>query len=207
MQITEQIKLKEAEALMDFYLALPESLTSAAEKPLGKLLASYNLASTLVGKMLTVLSLYGYTEHSGSRGGLTYRRTKPSIAKVAAISMVDKIHEQPGLANLTLIRTTRVKKIPKKLENKPIPEETKPVVQPKTEIDDKPTIQGTLGEKYFFIAPNNLIGYGRLETIQAVFDKDELIGYRYEIVNNESSYIVENLYRSIIEASQNIISH
>lgn len=206
MQLTEQIKLKEAEALMDFYLALPESFTSAAEKPLGKLLASYNLASTLVGKMLTVLSLYGYTEHSGSRGGLTYRRTKPSIAKVAALSMVDKIHEQPGLANLTLLRTTRVKKKPKEVE-KPIPEEPKPVVQPKTEIGDKPTIQGTLGEKYFFIAPNNLIGYGRLETIQAVFDKDELIGYRYEIVNKDSSYIVENLYKSIIEASQNIISH
>lgn len=206
MQLTEQIKLKEAEALMDFYLALPESFTSAAEKPLGKLLASYNLASTLVGKMLTVLSLYGYTEHSGSRGGLTYRRTKPSIAKVAALSMVDKIHEQPGLANLTLLRTTRVKKKPKKIE-KPIIEEPKPVVQPKTEIEDKPTIQGTLGEKYFFIAPNNLLGYGRLETIQAVFDKDELIGYRYEIVNKDSSYIVENLYKSIIEASQNIISH
>lgn len=206
MQLTEQIKLKEAEALMDFYLALPESFTSAAEKPLGKLLASYNLASTLVGKMLTVLSLYGYTEHHGSRGGLTYRRTKPSIAKVAAITMVDKIHEQPGLANLTILRTTRVKKKPKEVE-KPIPEEIKPVVQPKTEIGDKPTIQGTLGEKYFFIAPNNLLGYGRLETIQAVFDKDELIGYRYEIVNKDSSYIVENLYKSIIEASQNIISH
>lgn len=206
MQITEQIKLREAEALMDFYLALPESLTSAAEKPLGKLLANYNLASTLVGKMLTVLSLYGYTEHSGSRGGLTYRRTKPSIAKVAALSMVDKIHEQPGLSNLTLLRTTRVKKKPKKIE-KPILEEPKPVVQPKPEVEDKPTIQGTLGEKYFFIAPNNLIGYGRLETIQAVFDKDELIGYRYEIVNKDSSYIVENLYKSIIEASQNIISH
>lgn len=206
MQITEQIKLREAEALMDFYLALPESFTSAAEKPLGKLLASYNLASTLVGKMLTVLSLWGYTEHQGSRGGLTYRRTKPSIAKVAAISMVDKIHEQPGLSNLTLLRTTRVKKKPKKIE-KPILEEPKPVVQPKPEVEDKPTIQGTLGEKYFFIAPNNLIGYGRLETIQAVFDKDELIGYRYEIVNKGSSYIVENLYKSIIEASQNIISH
>lgn len=206
MQLTEQIKLKEADALMDFYLALPESFTSAGEKPLGKLLASYNLASTLVGKMLTVLSMYGYTEHYGSRGGLTYRRTKPSIAKVAAISMVDKIHEQPGLANLTILRTTRVKKKPKKIE-KPILEEPKPVVQPKTEIDDKPTIQGTLGEKYFFIAPNNLLGYGRLETIQAVFDKDELIGYRYEIVNKDSSYIVENLYKSIIEASQNIIPH
>lgn len=206
MQLTEQIKLKEAEALMDFYLALPESFTSAAEKPLGKLLASYNLASTLVGKMLTVLSLYGYTEHSGSRGGLTYRRTKPSIAKIAALSMVDKIHEQPGLSNLTLLRTTRVKKKPKKIE-KPILEEPKPVVQPKPEVEDKPTIQGTLGEKYFFIAPNNLIGYGRLETIQAVFDKDELIGYRYEIVNKGSSYIVENLYKSIIEASQNIIPH
>lgn len=206
MQLTEQIKLKEAEALMDFYLALPESFTSAAEKPLGKLLASYNLASTLVGKMLTVLSLYGYTEHYGYRGGLTYRRTKPSIAKVAALSMVDKIHEQPGLSNLTLLRTTRVKKKPKKIE-KPILEEPKPVVQPKTEIEDKPTIQGTLGEKYFFIAPNNLLGYGRLETIQAVFDKDELIGYRYEIVNKDSSYIVENLYKSIIEASQNIIPH
>lgn len=206
MQLTEQIKLKEAEALMDFYLALPESFTSAAEKPLGKLLASYNLASTLVGKMLTVLSLYGYTEHSGSRGGLTYRRTKPSIAKVAALSMVDKIHEQPGLANLTLLRTTRVKKKPKEVE-KPIPEEPKPVVQPKTEIEDKPTVQGTMGERYFFITPHNLIGYGRLETIQAVFDKDELIGYRYEIVNKDSSYIVENLYKSIIEASQNIISH
>lgn len=206
MQLTEQIKLKEAEALMDFYLALPESFTSAAEKPLGKLLASYNLASTLVGKMLTVLSLYGYTEHSGSRGGLTYRRTKPSIAKVAALSMVDKIHEQPGLSNLTLLRTTRVKKKPKKIE-KPLPEEPKPVVQPKPEVEDKPTIQGTLGEKYFFIAPNNLLGYGRLETIQAVFDKDELIGYRYEIVNKDSSYIVENLYKSIIEASQNIIPH
>ena len=206
MQITEQIKLNEAEALMDFYLALPESFTSAGEKPLGKLLASYNLASTLVGKILTVLSLYGYTEHYGSRGGLTYRRTKPSIAKVAALSMVDKIHEQPGLSNLTLLRTTRVKKKPKKIE-KPILEEPKPVVQPKTEIEDKPTIQGTLGEKYFFIAPNNLLGYGRLETIQAVFDKDELIGYRYEIVNKDSSYIVENLYKSIIEASQNIIPH
>lgn len=206
MQITEQIKLNEAEALMDFYLALPESFTSAAEKPLGKLLASYNLASTLVGKMLTVLSLYGYTEHSGNRGGLTYRRTKPSIAKVAALSMVDKIHEQPGLSNLTLLRTTRVKKKPQKIE-KPILEEPKPVVQPKTEIEDKPTIHGTLGEKYFFIAPNNLLGYGRLETIQAVFDKDELIGYRYEIVNKDSSYIVENLYKSIIEASQNIIPH
>lgn len=206
MQITEQIKLREAEALMDFYLALPESLTSAAEKPLGKLLANYNLASTLVGKMLTVLSLLGYTEHQGSRGGLTYRRTKPSIAKVAAISIVDKIHEQPGLSNLTLLRTTRVKKKPKKIE-KPILEEPKPVVQPKPEVEDKPTIQGTLGEKYFFIAPNNLIGYGRLETIQAVFDKDELIGYRYEIVNKDSSYIVENLYKSIIEASQNIIPH
>lgn len=206
MQLTEQIKLKEAEALMDFYLALPESFTSAAEKPLGKLLASYNLASTLVGKMLTVLSLYGYTEHSGSRGGLTYRRTKPSIAKIAALSMVDKIHEQPGLSNLTLLRTTRVKKKPKKIE-KPILEEPKPVVQPKPEVEDTPTIQGTLGEKYFFIAPNNLLGYGRLETIQAVFDKDELIGYRYEIVNKDSSYIVENLYKSIIEASQNIISH
>lgn len=206
MQLTEQIKLREAEALMDFYLALPESFTSAAEKPLGKLLANYNLASTLVGKMLTVLSLYGYTEHSGSRGGLTYRRTKPSIAKVAALSMVDKIHEQPGLSNLTLLRTTRVKKKPKKIE-KPIPEDIKPIVQPKTEMEDKPTIQGTLGEKYFFIAPNNLIGYGRLETIQAVFDKDELIGYRYEIVNKGSSYIVENLYKSIIEASQNIIPH
>ena len=206
MQITEQIKLREAEALIDFYSALPESLTSAAEKPLGKLLASYNLAS-LGGKLLTVLSLYGYTEHYGARAGLTYRRTKPSIAKVAAISMVDKIHEQPGLANLTILRTTRVKKKPKKLEERPIPEEPKPVVQPKTEVEDKPTIQGTLGERYFFIAPNNLIGYGRLETIQAVFDKDELIGYRYEIVNKDSSYIVENLYKSVIEASQNIISH
>lgn len=206
MQITEQIKLREAEALMDFYLALPESFTSAAEKPLGKLLASYNLASTLVGNMLTVLSLWGYTEHHGSRGGLTYRRTKPSIAKVAAISIIDKIHEQPGLSNLTILRTTRVKKKLKKIE-KPIIEEPKPVVQPKTEIEDKPTIQGTLGEKYFFIAPNNLLGYGRLETIQAVFDKDDLIGYRYEIVNKDSSYIVENLYKSIIEASQNIISH
>lgn len=206
MQITEQIKLREAEALMDFYLALPESFTSAAEKPLGKLLASYNLASTLVGKMLTVLSLWGYTEHHGSRGGLTYRRTKPSIAKIDALSMVDKIHEQPGLSNLTLLRTTRVKKKPKKIE-KPILEEPKPVVQPKPEVEDKSTIQGTLGEKYFFIAPNNLIGYGRLETIQAVFDKDELIGYRYEIVNKGSSYIVENLYKSIIEASQNIIPH
>ena len=206
MQLTEQIKLKEAEALRDFYLALPESFTSAGEKPLGKLLASYNLASTLVGKILTVLSLYGYTEHYGSRGGLTYRRTKPSIAKVAALSMVDKIHEQPGLADLTLLRTTRVKKKLRKIE-KPILEEPKPVVQPKAEIEDKPTIQGTLGEKYFFIAPNNLLGYGRLETIQAVFDKDELIGYRYEIVNKDSSYIVENLYKSIIEASQNIIPH
>lgn len=204
MQLTEQIKLREAEALMDFYLALPESFTSAAEKPLGKLLANYNLASTLVGKMLTVLSLYGYTEHSGSRGGLTYRRTKPSIAKVAALSMVDKIHEQPGLSNLTLLRTTRVKGKPKKIE-KPILEEPKPVVQPKPEVEI--SLQGTLGEKYFFIASNNLIGYGRLETIQAVFDKDELIGYRYEIVNKDSSYIVENLYKSIIEASQNIIPH
>lgn len=207
MQLTEQIKQKEAEALVDFYQALPESFTSAAEKPLSKLLASYNLASTLVSKMLTVLSMYGYTEHYGSRGGLTYRRTKPSIAKIAAISMVDKIHEQPGLANLTILRTTRVKAKPKKLEEKPKPEEPKPVVKPKTEIEDKPTIQGTLGERYFFIAPNNLLGYGRLETIQAVFDKEELIGYRYEIVNNDSSYIVENLYKSVIEASQNIISH
>ena len=207
MKLTEQIKQKEAEALMDFYQALPESLTSALERPISKILASYNLASTLVSKILTVLSLYGYTEHYGSRRGLTYRRTKPSIAKIAAISMVDKIHEQPGLANLTILRTTRVKQKPKKLEENPKPEETKPVVKPKTEIEDKPTIKGILGERYFFIAPNNLLGYGRLETIQAVFDKDELIGYRYEIVNNDSSYIVENLYKSIIEASQNIISH
>lgn len=193
--IEQEILQAEAQAIQEVYRLLPGELTKSSEKPLGKLLIANNLSGSIVGKLLNVTSHLKLTEHHGSRGGLTYKRSKDSISISEAIQVADAIHLQPGLANLTILRSTRIK-----------PQKLKPVViesdKPKTE---EPKIEGEFGKYYFFITADKTIGFGRLETIQAVFNEDTIIGYRYEILHKGKSYITEKLYQSVIEASQSII--
>lgn len=195
--IKQEILQAEAQAIQSFYRLLPGELTKSSEKPLGKLLIANNLSGSIVGKLLNVTSNLKLTEHYGSRGGLTYKRSKDNLSISEAIQVVDAIHLQPGLANLTILRSTRIK--PQQLKP-PVIESDKP--KPKSE---EPKIEGEFGKYYFFITADKTIGFGRLETIQAVFDEDTIIEYRYEILHKGKSYITEKLYQSVIEASQSII--
>lgn len=207
MKLEPEIHQAEVEAIKELYMALPMELTRASDKPMGKLLMSHNIAASIVGKLLTVTSALKLTEHSGQRGGLCYRRTQDSISTAEAIQVVDNLHLQPGLSTMTVLRSTRIKPRKKlKIETTVI----KPLVhsQPKEDTIPEltsPVIQGEFGKSYFFITKEKFIGYGRLETIQAVFEEDTIIGYRYEIIYNSKSYIVENLYDSVIEALKTII--
>ena len=221
MKITNELKEKEAYAIDQLYKSLPLHLVSVMEKPLSKLCIKHNITPLSMGKVLYVLSTFGLVETFGARGRMSYRRTQDrELTTLEILQVVDKVHLQPKLTDLTILRSQRgagrTKKgkieTPKISESVELKEPT--IVSKPTEPqcfkpkEVEPTtleIQGQFGKRYFFITPHNTIGYGRLETIQAIFDQDTMLGYRYELVNNEGSHIVEKLYTSVIQASQEII--
>ena len=219
MKITNELKEKEAYAIDSLYKSLPLHLVSVTEKPLSKLCIKHNITPLSIGKVLYVLSTFGLVETFGARGRMSYRRTQNrDLTTLEILQVVDKIHLQPKLTDLTILRsqrgTGRTKKgkieIPNISESvKPKESITKKDLEPscfKPKEESSPLeIQGQFGKRYFFITPHNTIGYGRLETIQAIFDQDTPLGYRYELVNKEGSHIVEKLYNSVIQASQEII--
>lgn len=219
MEITNELKEKEAYAIDSLYKSLPLHMVSVMEKPLSKLCIKHNITPLSIGKVLYVLSTFGLVEILGARGRMNYRRTQDrDLTTLEILQVVDKIHLQPKLTDLTILRSQRgagrtkkgkieTPKISEPVECKeplPVKKDTEPsCFKPK---EDTPLeIQGQFGKRYFFITPHNTIGYGRLETIQAIFDQDTLLGYRYELVNKEGSHIVEKLYNSVIQASQEII--
>ena len=214
MKITNELKEKEAYAIDSLYKSLPLHRVSVMEKPLSKICLKHNLTPLSIGKVLYVLSTFGLVEIFGARGRMEYRRTQDrDLTTLEILQVVDKIHLQPKLTDLTILRSQRGAGRTKKGKIE-IPKISEPV-EPKGPTEPqcfKPKeeplpleIQGQFGKRYFFITPHNTIGYGRLETIQAIFDQDTMLGYRYELVNNEGSHIVEKLYTSVIQASQEII--
>ena len=220
MKITNDIKEKEAYAIDSLYKSLPLHMTSVMERPLSKLCIKYNITPLSIGKVLYVLSTFGLVEIIGARGRMNYRRTQDrDLTTLEILQVVDKIHLQPKLTDLTILRSQRGAGRTKKgkIETPKISEPVECKAPPTVKKDPEPSgfkpkeesspleIQGQFGKRYFFITPHNTIGYGRLETIQAIFDQDTLLGYRYELVNKEGSHIVEKLYNSVIQASQEII--
>lgn len=219
MKITNELKEKEAYAIDSLYKSLPLHLVSVMEKPLSKVCIKHNITPLSIGKVLWVLSTFGLVEIFGARGRMEYRRTQDrDLTTLEILQVVDKIHLQPKLTDITILRSQRGAGRTKngKIEIPKIYEPVEPK-GPSTEkgielscfkLKEEPSpleIQGQFGKRYFFITPHNTIGYGRLETIQAIFDQDTLLGYRYELVNKEGSHIVEKLYNSVIQASQEII--
>lgn len=219
MKITNELKEKEAYAIDSLYKSLPLHMVSVMEKPLSKLCIKHNITPLSIGKVLYVLSTFGLVETFGSRGRMSYRRTQDrDLTTLEILQVVDKIHLQPKLTDLTILRSQRGAGRTKKgkIETPKLSEQVE-CKEPLTKKDIEPScfkpkeepspleIQGHFGKRYFFITPHNTIGYGRLETIQAIFDQDTLLGYRYELVNKEGSHIVEKLYNSVIQASQEII--
>ena len=219
MKITNELKEKEAYAIDSLYKSLPLHRVSVMEKPLSKLCIKHNITPLSIGKVLYVLSTFGLVEIFGARGRMEYRRTQDrDLTTLEILQVVDKIHLQPKLTDLTILRSQRgagrtkkgkieISKISEPVEPKGLstdngigPSCFKPKEEP-LPLE----IQGQFGKRYFFITPHNTIGYGRLETIQAIFDQDTMLGYRYELVNKEGSHIVEKLYTSVIQASQEII--
>lgn len=220
MKITNDIKEKEAYAIDSLYKSLPLHMVSVMERPLSKLCIKHNITPLSIGKVLYVLSTFGLVEILGARGRMNYRRTQDrDLTTLEILQVVDKIHLQPKLTDLTILRSQRGAGRTKKgkIETPKISEPVECKEPPTVKKDPEPSgfkptdepssleIQGQFGKRYFFITPHNTIGYGRLETIQAIFDQDTLLGYRYELVNKEGSHIVEKLYNSVIQASQEII--
>ena len=220
MKITNELKEKEAYVIDSLYKSLPLHMVSVMEKPLSKLCIKHNITPLSIGKVLYVLSTFGLVEILGARGRMNYRRTQDrDLTTLEILQVVDKIHLQPKLTDLTILRSQRGAGRTKrgKIETPKISEPVECKEPPTVKKDIEPScfkpkeesspleIQGQFGKKYFFITPHNTIGYGRLETIQAIFDQDTLLGYRYELVNKEGSHIVEKLYNSVIQASQEII--
>ena len=219
MKITNELKEKEAYAIDSLYKSLPLHMVSVMEKPLSKLCIKHNITPLSMGKVLYVLSTFGLVEILGARGRMNYRRTQDrDLTTLEILQVVDKIHLQPKLTDLTILRSqrgagrTKKGKIETPKTSEPVECKEPPTVKKDTEPscfkpkeDTSLEIQGQFGKRYFFITPHNTIGYGRLETIQAIFDQDTLLGYRYELVNKEGSHIVEKLYNSVIQASQEII--
>ena len=210
MKITDELKEKEAYAIDSLYKSLPLHKVSVMEKPLSKLCIKHNITPLSIGKVLYVLSTFGLVEIFGARGSMNYRRTQDrALTTLEILQVVDKIHLQPKLTDLTILRSQRGAGRTKKgkIETPKISDSVEPTIVNKPKEVEPTTleIQGHFGERYFFITPHNTIGYGRLETIQGIFDQDTLLGYRYELVNKEGSHIVEKLYTSVIQASQEII--
>lgn len=220
MKITNELKEKEAYAIDSLYKSLPLHMVSVMEKPLSKLCIKHNITPLSIGKVLYALSTFGLVEILGARGRMNYRRTQDrDLTTLEILQVVDKIHLLPKLTDLTILRSQRgagrtkngkieTPKISEPVECKEPPtvkKDTEPSCFKPKEESDLLEIQGQFGKRYFFITPNNTIGYGRLETIQAIFDQDTILGYRYELVNKEGSHIVEKLYTSVIQASQEII--
>ena len=219
MKITNELKEKEAYAIDSLYKSLPLHTVSVMEKPLSKICIKHNITPLSIGKVLYVLSTFGLVETFGARGRMSYRRTQDrDLTTLEILQVVDKIHLQPKLTDLTILRSQRGAGRTKKgkIEISKISEPVEPK-GPSTDKDIEPScfkpkeeplpleIQGQFGKRYLFITPHNTIGYGRLETIQAIFDQDTMLCYRYELVNKEGSHIVEKLYTSVIQASQEII--
>lgn len=211
MKITNELKEKEAYAIDSLYKSLPLHMVSVMEKPLSKLCIKHNITPLSIGKVLYALSTFGLVEILGARGRMNYRRTQDrDLTPLEILQVVDKIHLQPKLTDLTILRSqrgagrTKKGKIETPKISEPVECKEPSCFKPKEEPSPL-EIQGQFGKRYFFITPHNTIGYGRLETIQAIFDQDTLLGYRYELVNKEGSHIVEKLYNSVIQASQEII--
>lgn len=59
-----------------------------------------------------------------------------------------------------------------------------------------------IGNYYYFQTDNLLIGYGILKTIEGVFDSNfKVESYRYEIVMRGISYIVTEVYSSLVKVA------
>lgn len=59
-----------------------------------------------------------------------------------------------------------------------------------------------IGNYYYFQTDNLLIGYGILKTIEGVFDSNfKVESYRYEIVMKGISYIVTEIYSSLVKVA------
>lgn len=73
------------------------------------------------------------------------------------------------------------------------------------EPEDKKIVDNNLpviGNHYYFQTDNLLIGYGILKTIEGVFDNNlKVESYRYEIVMRGISYIVTEVYSSLVKVA------
>lgn len=204
----------EKQVLIKLYSIMPYNLTPVRDLSLRTLATRTNITPLTIGKVIQGLANVRLATIIGARGSMQYCKTQQNnLSDIQLAKALDSIHLQDGMGNITFLR---VRKIPGKPKKETTNDDTR-IVKPSKEVEvvvkeeskpitTSPTLQAEFGKYYFIVTPDNTIGYGRLETIQAVFDENTLLGYRYEIVTKDNkSYIVENLFSSVIEASKNII--
>lgn len=195
--LNEEIKEQERQAIKELYPKFPDTQVIVTKVPLKPFYKAHRIQFVAMAHVTKILAKYGYLEVSGDKVALRYRRTKDSISLPDLVKMVDELHmtKFPSMSILS-----RVPKNEKKTKIEPV--ETPIQVE---EPEDKKIVDNNLpviGNHYYFQTDNLLIGYGILKTIEGVFDNNlKVESYRYEIVMRGISYIVTEVYSSLVKVA------
>mgnify|MGYP003177131888 FL=1 len=195
--LNEEIKEQERQAIRELYPKFPDTQVIVIKVPLKPIYKAYRIQFVAMAHVTKILDKYGYLEVSGNKSTLKYRRTKEGISLPDLVKIVDELHmtKFPSMSILS-----RVPKYEKKTEIELV--ETPIQIE---EPEDKKIVDNNLpviGNYYYFQTNNLLIGYGILKTIEGVFDSNfKVESYRYEIVMKGISYIVTEIYSSLVKVA------
>lgn len=189
-----ELKNKECEVLCQFHKGLSTDFVSVKQTSWKLLCKEYGFKSKVIGLVFEKLRKGGFVEILGQRSQTRYRRLN-DLKREEAIQIIDSIHQLNEYIKNPIIsfkkgKVSRIKK------------ESVALIESNKEISITPPIisktQFEFGKKYFFVH-ENLIGYGILKTIEAVFNKEEtqIEFYRYEVRHKGRSYVVRQLFESI----------
>ena len=195
--LNEEIKEQERQAIKELYPKFSDTTVTVIKVPLKPFYKAHKIQFVAMAHVTRILAKYGYLEVSGNKSTLKYRRTKESISLPDLVKIVDELHitKFPSMSILS-----RVPKYEKKTEIEPV-ETPIPIKEP----EEKKIIDNNLpviGNYYYFQTDNLLIGYGILKTIEGVFDSNlKVESYRYEIIMKGISYIVTEIYSSLVKVA------
>lgn len=195
--LNEEIKEQERQAIKELYPKFSDTTVTVIKVPLKPIYKAHRIQFVAMAHVTKILDKYGYLEVSGNKSTLKYRRTKKGISLPDLVKIVDELHmtKFPSMSILS-----RVPKYEKKTEI----ELVETPIQIK-EPEDKKIVDNNLpviGNYYYFQTDNLLIGYGILKTIEGVFDSNfKVESYRYEIVMKGISYIVTEIYSSLVKVA------
>lgn len=195
--LNEEIKEQERQAIKELYPKFSDTTVTVIKVPLKPIYKAHRIQFVAMAHVTRILDKYGYLEVSGNKSTLKYRRTKESISLPDLVKIVDELHitKFPSMSILS-----RVPKYEKKTEIELV--ETPIQIE---EPEDKKIVDNNLpviGNYYYFQTDNLLIGYGILKTIEGVFDSNLRVeSYRYEIVMKGISYIVTEIYSSLVKVA------